>query len=890
MKPNLLFLTRSLTTRVTLNAGGGAARILLILGCLVVFGCFETVRGGLANSSSDANATNQYSFISGLSSKSSKRILSGQNILQETNTPTGIMDENDLIWGLENQTGALPAIVGADLNDTNTDQMILPQLVTLAQKTGCMIELDGGLTFPNQTSGESLDHLLPGGADRAAWLASMDALATQLQYLQANNVTVLYRPLHEMNGSWTPYYTTDTASFQALWQDLFTYLTQTKGLNNLIWVFAPNDATGSVPSCQPYYPGSAYVDIVGADVYNDTATMHEYDYFTTLGKPIFYTEFGNGSGSGGGTYNGTYNFETQLIATIKSTYPQVVGFLAWSDWSSDGTWIYKSIQHNINGGMMSDSWVLTSTDVASLGSPVAGLTGYYEIANQSTGAALTLNSLTQGAVASGSTYAGDIYQKWGLAPDVGGGYTITNVDSYQVIFNLNPGTSGESVEQYGEASWLDGYRAWTITSNGDGTYSIVNVEYPTQCLTSSGTMITTSTHTGAADQKWLLTPVSPSTYSGTAGSQIQWGAATNVITDSDVQTNGTYFDAALTPPGANGGSPLTVNGVAFNIIANGNVNVSDPSGDITLSSNRDPYTGGDSPSGSADYNILVGNTEYTQNASQTVTLNHLTVGHTYQIQLWSSAIETGDYLTNVTSANTVTLNANTGQYTVGTFTAASTALTFTAANNASSTNGVSMINAISIRDVTATQGQIVWGAPTNIATDSDVRTNGTYFDAALAPQGANGGSALTIDAALGVTFNIIAVGNVNVSDPSGDITLSSDRNPYTGGDSPSGSANYNVLVGNTEYAQDASQTVTLNHLTIGHTYQIQVWSAAIGMGDFLTNLNGSNGITLNANTGQYAVGTVTATASTVSFTATNNADSENGVSMLNAISVRDVSN
>ncbi len=701
MKPNSLFLTHSLIDPATLRATGSIAKIALIIGCLLVFGCFETARGGLANGNSNANAAGLYNFISGLSAKSNKRILSGQNILQKTNTPTGIMDENDLIWGLENQTGKLPAIVGADLNDTNTGAMMPAQLVTLAQTTGCMIELDGGLTFPNQTSGESLNHLLPGGADRTAWLASMDAVAAQLQYLQTNNITVLYRPLHEMNGSWTPYYTTDTASFQALWKDLFTYFTQTKGLNNLIWVFGPNDATGTVPSCQPYYPGSPYVDIVGSDVYNDAATMHEYNFFTTLGKPIFYTEFGNGSGSGGGTYNGTYNFETQLIATIKNTYPQIVGFLAWSDWSASGTWIYKSIEHNIDGGMMSDSWVLTAADVESLGPPITGLTGYYKIANQSTGTALTLNSLTQGAIVSGSTYAGNIYQKWGLSPDVSGGYTITDAYSYQVIFDLSPGTSGENVEQYGEASWLSGYRAWNLTHNSDGSYSIVNGKYPTQCLTSTGTTITTNTNTGAANQKWILTPVSPSTYTG-GSSQIQWGAPTNIIKNSDVLTNGAYFDAALTPSGANGGSPLTINaalGVTFNIIATGNVNVTDPSGDIALSSSRNPYTGGNSPSGNADYNVLVGHTEYAQNVSQTVTLNHLTVGHTYQVQIWSASIGMGNYLTDLHASNGITLNANTGQYAVGTVTAATSAVSFTATNNTSSLNGVSMINAISVRDI-----------------------------------------------------------------------------------------------------------------------------------------------------------------------------------------------
>jgi hypothetical protein len=75
-------------------------------------------------------------------------------------------------------------------------------------------------------------------------------------------------------------------------------------------------------------------------------------------------------------------------------------------------------------------------------------------------------------------------------------------------------------------------------------------------------------------------------------------------------------------------------------------------------------------------------------------------------------------------------------------------------------------------------------------------------------------------------------------------------------------------------------------LTIGNTYQVEVWSADITQGAFITDLSGSNSVSLNPNIGQYAVGTFTATATTLQFNAQG--DGTSTISMLNAISVRDI--
>jgi len=207
--------------------------------------------------------------------------------------------------------------------------------------------------------------------------------------------------------------------------------------------------------------------------------------------------------------------------------------------------------------------------------------------------------------------------------------------------------------------------------------------------------------------------------------------------------------------------------------------------------------------------------------------------------------------------------------------------------------GMIALTAILISTI-PTKAQILWGSATNISTDTDVLTNGTYFDAALLDTnfalGAGAVSSpgvsnfLTVN---GVSFNTIGGQNVG-SDPSGDISINSGRNPFTGANSPSGSASYNTLVTHAEYSQNSTQTISLAHLTIGDTYQVEVWSSAKGQPAFVTDLNGANTVSLSSTTGQYAVGTFTAAASTFSFTSVNDATSVNGVDMLNAISLRDI--
>ncbi len=91
-------------------------------------------------------------------------------------------------------------------------------------------------------------------------LRDIDAIAEQLHKFSDAKVPVLWRPLHEAEGTWFWWGAKGPQPFVKLWRLLFDRLTKVHHLHNLIWVFT----IGSNPA---WYPGDGYVDIVGADAY-----------------------------------------------------------------------------------------------------------------------------------------------------------------------------------------------------------------------------------------------------------------------------------------------------------------------------------------------------------------------------------------------------------------------------------------------------------------------------------------------------------------------------------------------------------------------------------------------------------------------------------------------
>lgn len=124
--------------------------------------------------------------------------------------------------------------------------------------------------------------ILPGGKHHELFKQRLDKLAAFLLDLkddQGKPIPILFRPYHENTGVWfwwgaghcTP------QEYVELYQFTVKYLTQVKGVHNLLFVFSP-DRVKNKEQYFERYPGDEFVDVLGLDVYcwNGPNASQEY--------------------------------------------------------------------------------------------------------------------------------------------------------------------------------------------------------------------------------------------------------------------------------------------------------------------------------------------------------------------------------------------------------------------------------------------------------------------------------------------------------------------------------------------------------------------------------------------------------------------------------------
>ena len=177
-------------------------------------------------------------------------------------------------------------------------------------------------------------------------------------------------------------------------------------------------------------------------------------------------------------------------------------------------------------------------------------------------------------------------------------------------------------------------------------------------------------------------------------------------------------------------------------------------------------------------------------------------------------------------------------------------------------------SALLVVSASALQAQITWGGAQTITDASDISTLGTSVDAISANRA---GSTITI-------------GDTTFKGMISDSTFSF-NNAGGGGTDGSGSdaTPYQAILYGTAYAGGGvTGTVTLSNLTLGQTYQLQIWNAA--QNGRPTTFTGGNTVDLTG--GDFALGTFLATSATESFTFVS--DLPGGFGEVNAIALRDI--
>lgn len=184
---------------------------------------------------------------------------------------------------------------------------------------------DGGLAWSKTGRFEDLlDARTPA---YARYMEQVDEVARGLADLQEAGVPVLFRPFHEMTGAFW-WGGRNPVAFRKVWRELFDYYTTAKGLHNLVWVWSPLVSAKAMD----YYPGNAFVDMAGLDIYAGSVEVAKGAYADLMktGKPFAVTEFGPPGNSLDNTSPRNYDYGP-FARQIAEHLPEAVFFLAWRD-------------------------------------------------------------------------------------------------------------------------------------------------------------------------------------------------------------------------------------------------------------------------------------------------------------------------------------------------------------------------------------------------------------------------------------------------------------------------------------------------------------------------------------------------------------------------------
>lgn len=181
---------------------------------------------------------------------------------------------------------------GEALNSpTEFELTLTPSILSVVKSDGLIIsghgytvttvDFSGGvngseLAYNNEFDPEQV--ITAGTAQNAIAEADVQKLAGYMKLLQDAGIPVLFRPFHEAAGdytygAWFWWGNKGVDVTKKLWIWLHDKLTNEYGLNNLIWVWtmqtSDNGQLADVSKLKEAYPGDNYVDIVGADLYED---------------------------------------------------------------------------------------------------------------------------------------------------------------------------------------------------------------------------------------------------------------------------------------------------------------------------------------------------------------------------------------------------------------------------------------------------------------------------------------------------------------------------------------------------------------------------------------------------------------------------------------------
>ncbi len=186
--------------------------------------------------------------------------------------------------------GDYPALYGWDLSGIESDHEKdidgipfndIRQYVEEAYQRGGVITFswhEPSPMLPGKTAWDTthgtITSILPGGPNHDLYVQWLDKVAQFLGSLKGpagEAIPVLFRPYHELTGSWFWWGVRENSpeDVKAIWQFVYHYLTSVKGLHNLLWVYNTGGEPHTMAQFLERYPGDQYADVISMDTYQN---------------------------------------------------------------------------------------------------------------------------------------------------------------------------------------------------------------------------------------------------------------------------------------------------------------------------------------------------------------------------------------------------------------------------------------------------------------------------------------------------------------------------------------------------------------------------------------------------------------------------------------------
>jgi mannan endo-1,4-beta-mannosidase len=189
---------------------------------------------------------------------------------------------------VKDAAGDYPAVYGWELGGLELDQAkdldgvpfeTMKQFIQQGYERGGVITISWHAYSPLgdkknawDTTHGTVATILPGAVNHQLYRSWLDKVAAFLQSLKGKKgeaIPVLFRPFHELTGSWfwwgqrqcTP------EEFKALWRFTYQYMHNEKKLNNLLWVYNTSGDFKTAEEFMERYPGDDVVDMLSFDTY-----------------------------------------------------------------------------------------------------------------------------------------------------------------------------------------------------------------------------------------------------------------------------------------------------------------------------------------------------------------------------------------------------------------------------------------------------------------------------------------------------------------------------------------------------------------------------------------------------------------------------------------------